>query len=139
MSDARTFLTAAGVLGFLAVAAGAFGAHGLREGMQLPPDRLAVFETGSRYAMYHALALLAAAFVAARAPSRAAVVAGWSFLGGTVIFSGTLWLLVLLDQRWLGAVTPVGGLALLVGWAALALAARRLPAQQPPERSEHGD
>jgi uncharacterized membrane protein YgdD (TMEM256/DUF423 family) len=104
------------VLGFLGVAAGAFGAHALRG--SLPPDRLEVFETAVRYQMYHALALALAGLLDASG-------AGWAFFAGTLVFSGSLYLLVLLDQRWLGAVTPIGGVLMLVGWAMLAMAAAR--------------
>ena len=109
------------VSAFVAVALGAFGAHALRG--RLVPDMLAVFEIGVRYQMYHALALLAVGGIAARWGGSAAVAAGWLFVAGTVLFSGSLYALAFTGQRWLGAVTPVGGAALLVGWAALAWAA----------------
>jgi uncharacterized membrane protein YgdD (TMEM256/DUF423 family) len=83
-----------------------------------------VFETGARYQMYHALALCAVAWASPRWGG-AAVAAGWLFVAGTVIFSGSLYLLSLSGQRWLGAITPVGGLAFLLGWLALAAAAWR--------------
>jgi uncharacterized membrane protein YgdD (TMEM256/DUF423 family) len=108
---------------FLAVAAGAFGAHALRS--SLSPDLLVVFETGARYQMYHALALLAVAWIAARWPGAAVRVAGWSFVAGTVLFSGSLYALALTGERGFGAVTPLGGVAFLVGWASLALASWR--------------
>jgi uncharacterized membrane protein YgdD (TMEM256/DUF423 family) len=108
-------------LGFLAVAAGAFGAHALRA--RLTPGDLDIFETAARYQMYHALALFAAAWMLSRWPGGAAQAAGWLFLGGTIVFSGSLYLLVFTGQRWLGAVTPLGGVALLAGWLALAWAA----------------
>ena len=111
------------VLGVLAVAAGAFGAHALRA--RLTPGDLAIFETAARYQMYHALALLAAAWAVGRWPGVPAQAAGWLFLGGTLVFSGSLYLLVLTGQRWLGAITPIGGLGLLAGWAALAWAVAR--------------
>lgn len=119
----RPWWIAGGVSGFLAVAAGAFGAHGLKD--RLTPDLLAVWETGARYQMYHALALLAVASLVARAPSNVARVAGWAFLLGTVLFSGSLYALALTGERWLGAVTPFGGLAFLSGWLALAFAGAR--------------
>jgi len=110
------------VSGGLAVAAGAFGAHALQG--RVDEDLLAVFETGARYQMYHALALLAVAWVASRRPqSRAVGVAGWSFVAGSLVFSGSLYILALSGVRWWGAVTPLGGVTLLVGWAALARAA----------------
>jgi uncharacterized membrane protein YgdD (TMEM256/DUF423 family) len=116
-----------GVLGacsaFLAVAAGAFGAHALRA--RVGADLLATFETAARYQMYHALALLAVAWLTTRTPAPQVVWAGWLFVLGTVVFSGSLYALVLLNQRWLGAVTPLGGLAFLCGWLCLAWAAAR--------------
>jgi uncharacterized membrane protein YgdD (TMEM256/DUF423 family) len=119
----RTFAVIGAVLGFLGVAAGAFGAHALRA--RLTPEDLATFETAARYQMYHALALLAVAWAASRWPGAAASAAGWLFLSGTLVFSGSLYLLVFTGARWLGAVTPLGGLALLAGWLALAWAAAR--------------
>jgi uncharacterized membrane protein YgdD (TMEM256/DUF423 family) len=106
----------------ISVAAGAFGAHALRE--RLAPDMLAVFETGARYQMYHALALLAVAGAVGRWPGPATA-AGWLFVAGTVLFSGSLYLLALTGHRWLGAITPLGGLAFIAGWAALVWAALR--------------
>ena len=119
----RTFLALGALSGGLAVAAGAFGAHGLRG--RLSPDLMVVFETAARYQMYHALALIALAAIAGRLYGRGAEVAGWLFVAGTVIFSGSLYLLALGGPRWLGAVTPLGGLCFLVGWAALAWSAVR--------------
>ncbi len=101
------------VLMFLDVALGAFGAHGLKD--RLTPELLAVFETGVRYQAYHALGLLMIA--ALRGPDKAA----WCFLGGIVLFSGSLYALALTGVRWLGAITPVGGLLFLAGWLLLAL------------------
>ncbi len=121
----RTFLLLGALSAGLAVALGAFGAHGLRA--RLSPADLATFETGARYQMYHALALLAVAWVAAQAPGALPRAAGWLFVAGTVVFSGSLYVLVLTGQRWLGAVTPIGGVAFLAGWACLALAALRTP------------
>jgi uncharacterized membrane protein YgdD (TMEM256/DUF423 family) len=105
----------------IAVALGAFGAHGLRE--RLVPDMLTVFEVGVRYQMYHALALLAVGAVAGRFPGGAVAAAGWLFVAGTVLFSGSLYALAFTGQRWLGAVTPLGGVAFLAAWGALAWAA----------------
>jgi uncharacterized membrane protein YgdD (TMEM256/DUF423 family) len=85
----------------------------------------AVFETAARYHMYHALALLAAAWAFTRWPGGPVIAAGWLFVAGTVLFSGSLYLLALTGQRWLGAITPLGGLAFIAGWAALAWAALR--------------
>jgi uncharacterized membrane protein YgdD (TMEM256/DUF423 family) len=108
---------------FLAVAAGAFGAHGLRT--RLPPDLLQVFETAARYQMYHALGLFAVAWALTRWPGALPQWAGWLFVAGTVLFSGSLYVLALSGVRWLGAITPLGGLAFLAGWACLALTARK--------------
>ena len=113
----RLFGIFGGAFGFLAVALGAFGAHALRG--RLTPADLAIFETGVRYQMYHALALLLVAALLARGGGGAASLAGWGFTAGIVVFSGSLYLMVFTGQRWLGAVTPIGGLAFLVGWAAL--------------------
>jgi uncharacterized membrane protein YgdD (TMEM256/DUF423 family) len=107
----------------LAVAAGAFGAHALQE--RLPPERLSIFEVAARYHMYHALGMLAAGWVLDRWPHPAARAAGWLFAMGTVLFSGSLYTLALSGLRWLGAITPFGGLAFLAGWLALAWAALR--------------
>ena len=119
----RAFALAGAVSAFLAVAAGAFGAHALRA--RLPADLLAVFETAARYQMYHALALLAVAILAARWPGMPLRAAGWLFIGGTVVFSGSLYLLALTGTRWLGAITPLGGLCFIAGWLALAIAGWR--------------
>ncbi len=118
----RVLFALGAVLGCLAVALGAFGAHALST--RLAPDRLAIYETGVRYQMYHALALLAAAWACERfgAPAGAA---GWTFLAGIVVFSGTLYALAFGAPRWLGAVTPIGGLCFLAGWLLLAWSAVR--------------
>jgi len=99
------------------VALGAFAAHGLKA--SLAPDLLAAFETGVRYQMYHVFALVAAAWGWARWQTRAFVLAGWLFIAGMVVFSGSLYLLALTGTRWLGAITPLGGLAFLAGWLCL--------------------
>lgn len=117
----RIWIIWAAVHGFMAVACGAFGAHGLRD--RVEPRMLEIFETGSRYQMYHALALLAVAWLSARQGGSAIQAAGWCFALGACVFSGSLYLLVLLDQRWLGAITPIGGVGLLAGWALLGVAA----------------
>ncbi|MBI1372657.1 MAG: DUF423 domain-containing protein [Phycisphaera sp.] len=116
----RRFVILAGILGCTGVIAGAFGAHGL-EG-RLDAHMLDVWNTGARYQIYHAIALLGAAWVCERFPGRAATVAGWLFVVGVVIFSGSLYALALSGIKWLGAVTPLGGLALIVGWALLGVA-----------------
>ncbi|HEX2078837.1 MAG TPA: DUF423 domain-containing protein [Longimicrobium sp.] len=118
----RTFWVLGCVFGFLAVAAGAFGAHALRA--RLGTEMLAVWETAARYQMYHALALLAVAMAASRWPAGGWSTAGWLFAAGIAIFCGSLYLLALTGTRWLGAVTPLGGLCFLAGWIALALAGR---------------
>lgn len=117
----RTFLLAGAVAGFIGVAFGAFGAHGLRG--RLSPDMLSVFETGVRYQMYHALALLLTAIVAGRADSRAVVAAGWLFVTGIALFSGSLYVLAVTGVTAFGAITPIGGVAFLAGWVCLAVAA----------------
>lgn len=119
----RTFLVLGALSGAISVAAGAFGAHALKA--RLSPDLLAVFETGARYQMYHALGLGLAAWAAARFPGAASSWAGWLFLAGTVLFSGSLYALALTGVRALGAVTPFGGVAFIAGWIALAAAALR--------------
>ncbi|HYP53798.1 MAG TPA: DUF423 domain-containing protein [Pyrinomonadaceae bacterium] len=116
----RVFFAAGAVSAFVAVAAGAFGAHGLKS--RLSAEMLDTFEVGARYQMYHALALLAAAWALSRWPGGAAATAGWMFLAGTLLFSGSLYLLSLTGVKWLGAITPLGGLAFLVGWLCLAWA-----------------
>jgi len=115
----RAFALAGALSAFLAVAAGAFGAHALRA--RLAPDLLTVFETGARYQMYHALALFAVVWASNRWPGIPMRAAGWLFIGGTLVFSGSLYLLALTGARWLGAITPLGGLLFLAGWAALAI------------------
>ena len=114
----RTFFALGAALAGIAVAAGAFGAHGLRA--RLEPDMLAVFETAVRYQMYHALALLAVAWAITRWPAGNAQLAGWLFVAGIVVFSGSLYVLALSGTRWLGAITPVGGVCFLAGWGVLA-------------------
>lgn len=123
MEPTRLFFGLGALLALVGVALGAFGAHGLRS--TLSAADLATFETGVRYQMYHALALLAVAWATARWPGGTAALAGWLFLAGILVFSGSLYTLVLTGQRWLGAVTPLGGLAFLAGWGLLAWAAFR--------------
>jgi uncharacterized membrane protein YgdD (TMEM256/DUF423 family) len=119
----RLFAGLGAVSAFLSVAAGAFGAHALRA--RLGTEYLAVFETGARYQMYHALGLFVVAWVTARWPGSLAVWAGWLFLAGTVLFSGSLYALALTGTRWVGAITPLGGVAFLAGWLCLAVAMLR--------------
>ena len=118
----RLFFIAAAVAGCIGVALGAFAAHGLKA--RLEPQLLAAFETGVRYQMYHVFGLLAAAWGHARWPGRSFGIAGWLFVAGIVLFSGSLYLLALTGERWPGAITPVGGLAFLGGWLCLAWGAR---------------
>lgn len=117
----RFFLAAGAVSALLAVAAGAFAAHGLSA--RLEPKWIEVFKTGAQYQMYHALAMIAVAVVAGLIPGRLVPAAGWCFLGGTLVFSGSLYILAVTQVRWLGAITPIGGVAFLAGWALLAWAA----------------
>jgi uncharacterized membrane protein YgdD (TMEM256/DUF423 family) len=119
----RTFFVAGALSAFVSVAAGAFGAHGLKG--RLSPEMLEIFETGARYQMYHALALVAAAWAQTRWPGALVSASGWLFVAGTVLFSGSLYVLSLTGLRWLGAVTPLGGLAFLAGWLCLAAACWR--------------
>ncbi len=120
----RLFFAAGSASAFLAVALGAFGAHGLRN--ILAADALAIFETGVRYQMYHALALLAVGLLTAvRGSSGTLTASGWLFVIGTIIFSGSLYLLSVTGIRWLGAITPLGGVCFLVAWALLVVSALR--------------
>ena len=119
----RQFALLGSLSAAIAVGAGAFGAHALRT--RIAPDLLAVFETGARYQMYHALALRGWAAAAERWSPALAWAAGWLFVAGTVLFSGSLYALALTGARGLGAVTPFGGVCFLAGWVCLGLAAMR--------------
>lgn len=129
----RLFLILGACSAAIAVAAGAFGAHALRA--RVEPRLLEVFETGARYQMYHALALVAVAWVLTRdagagplaAPmaGRWAVASGWLFVAGTLFFSGSLYAMALTGARWLGAVTPLGGICFIAGWVCLAAGVAR--------------
>jgi uncharacterized membrane protein YgdD (TMEM256/DUF423 family) len=121
----RGWLVAGALNAFLAVAAGAFGAHALRA--RLTPDLLAIFEVGARYHMYHALGLVAVGLLAQVRPQPLLGWAGGAMLAGIVLFSGSLYALSLSGVRALGAITPLGGLGFLAGWALLALACLRAP------------
>lgn len=125
MTSARVFLALGSASAFLAVAGGAFGAHALRR--RLDENLLAVFETGIRYQMYHALALLAVAWAMDRWGGGLVAASGWLFVAGTVVFSGSLYLLALSGQRMFGAVTPIGGVAFLGGWLVLLIGVLRAP------------
>ena len=132
----KSFLLAASILGFLAVAFGAFGAHALRQ--RLSPDMLNVFEIGVRYQMYHVFALFVVAAAsmhfgsggtgagASAGALRLLTIGGWSFVAGILIFSGSLYALALTGTGMFGAITPIGGLGLLIGWACLAFFAASL-------------
>ena len=120
---ARWWLFIGSVAGFLGVAGGAFGAHALKS--RLSEQMLANFETGTRYLLAHAVALLVVGVLAGREGVGDLRWAGYSFTFGMVVFTGSLWLMALTSTRWLGAITPIGGTALIVGWIALALAAFR--------------
>jgi uncharacterized membrane protein YgdD (TMEM256/DUF423 family) len=117
----KTFLLIGAVAGFLAVAFGAFGAHALRG--RLSPEMLGVFETGVRYQMYHALAILVVGLMLGRMGGWLFSTAAWLFTGGIVLFSGSLYVLALSGVTTFGAVTPIGGLLFLAGWACLIVGA----------------
>jgi uncharacterized membrane protein YgdD (TMEM256/DUF423 family) len=117
----RNFLLIGAVAAFLGVALGAFGAHGLRG--RLSPEMLSVFQTGVQYQMYHAIALILVAGIMSRMSGWLIQTAGWCFAAGIVLFSGSLYLLAVTGVTMLGAITPIGGLAFLAGWACLAFAA----------------
>ncbi|WP_096607896.1 DUF423 domain-containing protein [Calothrix sp. NIES-2100] len=119
----QIFLSIAAVLGGLSVAAGAFGAHALRD--KISERSLEIFDTASRYQMYHALALLLVALLLSRteSPPFTLIASGWLFIIGIAIFSGSLYALSLTGVKSLGAIAPLGGAAFIAGWGALALAA----------------
>ena len=116
----RMFGATGAILGALGVALGAFGAHGLKD--RVEASSIEVWQTAASYQMWHALALIAVAWVMAEGSSTAARVSGYAFTVGVVLFSGSLYVLVLSGQKWLGAITPLGGLAFIVGWVSLAVA-----------------
>ncbi len=116
----RTLMMIGALFGAMAVLLGAFGAHGLK-GI-VTAERLAVFETAVRYQFFHALALLFVGLLAQRSVSSLFGLSGWLFVAGVLIFSGSLYALVLSSSRWLGAITPIGGLAMIAGWLVLAVA-----------------
>ena len=119
----RVFFLYGTVSALVGVAAGAFGAHGLKG--RLDPEMLSVFKVGVQYQMYHAFALIAAAGAHTKWPSRFVRIGGWLFVIGTILFSGSLYLLSVSGVKWLGAITPLGGLAFLAGWGCIAWAAWR--------------
>jgi uncharacterized membrane protein YgdD (TMEM256/DUF423 family) len=118
------FATGAALCG-LGVLLGAFGAHALAG--RITPEMLSVFETGVRYHLVHGLALLGVAWAASRWPSGLINAAGWLFVLGVIVFSGSLYVLSITGVRWLGAITPIGGLCFTVGWLLLAVGAMRAP------------
>ena len=125
----RIFIVLSGVLGFSAVALGAFGAHALRSRLESLPDgvkRLEWWNTAAHYHLIHALALALAAWLVHRGAGTSGSVAGWSFVAGVALFSGSLYLMTITGQTKLGAITPIGGLFFLVGWGAVAVAGWRL-------------
>jgi uncharacterized membrane protein YgdD (TMEM256/DUF423 family) len=118
---AKTFLLIGSLTALLAVVIGAFGAHGVRD--KIPADMLAIYQTGVQYHFYHALGLLGVGLVGLHTPNSAALKwSGWLMLIGMIIFSGSLYLLSLTGLRWLGAITPIGGVAFIAAWALLAIA-----------------
>jgi uncharacterized membrane protein YgdD (TMEM256/DUF423 family) len=116
----KSLMIAGALLAALAVAAGAFGAHALAA--RLSPERLATWETAARYHMYGALSVVLVALALSRFPSSLLSAAGWVLVTGTVVFGGTVYMLALGGPRWLGAITPLGGLALIAGWVLVAVA-----------------
>jgi uncharacterized membrane protein YgdD (TMEM256/DUF423 family) len=119
----QIFISVAALLGGLSVAAGAFASHALRE--KLSERAIEIFETGARYQMYHALALLLVALLLSRAEAAQSILmaSGIAFIVGVVMFSGSLYTLSLTNIKWLGAIAPLGGAAFIVGWSCLAVAA----------------
>jgi len=117
----KTFFVLGSIFGFLGVAIGAFGAHGLKT--RLAPEMLAIFEIGARYQMYHALALLAVAWAMSQSSQNLFPLSGWLFVFGIIVFSGSLYVLALTGVKVWGAITPAGGMLLLLGWLVLVLAA----------------
>ena len=137
-SSLRHFLFLGSLFALTGVAAGAFGVHVLKT--ILDANMLVVYDTATRYQMYHAFALFVVAWTGYQFPQANVGAAGWCFVGGTVLFSGSLYLVALLGIRWLGAVTPVGGVLFLVGWGLLGWGCWK--ATQPAERAQgemHGN
>ena len=120
---ARWWLLIASIAGFLGVAGGAFGAHALKT--RISEQMLANFDTGTQYLMVHAVALLVVGVLSGRENVGDLSAVGWCFTVGMVIFTGSLWIMALTGQRWLGAITPIGGTSLIIGWLAFALAAAK--------------
>jgi len=114
----RLFFALGALSAFIGVAMGAFAAHGLKG--RLSPEMLSTFEVGARYQMYHALALIVVAWAQTRWGGTLTTASGWLFVSGTILFSGSLYVLSISGVKWLGAITPFGGLAFLAGWSCLA-------------------
>lgn len=121
----RRFIVVGALLAALGVMLGAFGSHGLRAHFAANPDLEPTFQTASEYHLIHALGLLAAGWIAAQWPGRLAVWGGWLLVAGVILFSGSLYILSVFNVRVMGAVAPLGGTALILGWLCLALAAWR--------------
>lgn len=121
----KLWLTIGALSGFFAVALGAFGSHGLAH--RVPPEQITTFEIGVRYHMYHALALFAVAWLASREPGALVSTAGWAFVAGIVLFSGSLYFLGLTGSKALVLVTPLGGVAFMIGWLCLFATGLKLP------------
>lgn len=119
----KIFLAIAGLLGALSVASGAFASHALKDSLNV--EALGIWETATRYQMYHVLALILVALLLTRneIASSSLNIAGWSFISGIVLFSGSLYALSLSGIKWLGAIAPLGGLAFIIGWVAIAISA----------------
>jgi uncharacterized membrane protein YgdD (TMEM256/DUF423 family) len=124
----RIFFLFGALSALVGVVAGAFGAHGLKA--RLDPEMLSIFEVGVRYQMYHAFALIAAAWWHNKWPSRFVTIGGWLFFAGTLLFSGSLYVLSMSGEKWLGMITPFGGVAFIAGWGCLAWAAWRARANR---------
>ena len=122
---AKIFISMSAILGLLGVALGAFGSHGLKE--KLSADMMSVYQTGSHYHLIHALALLGIGILARQMDATAIKVAGISMIFGILVFSGSLYALAISGIRILGAITPIGGVGFMIGWAALAVAAIQNP------------
>jgi uncharacterized membrane protein YgdD (TMEM256/DUF423 family) len=129
-SNLRIWTILGALFAFLAVAGGAFGAHALKN--HLSPNDLSTFEIGVRYQMYHALGLFVVGWLVESGRSRPARVAGVLFCAGILVFCGSLYLLVLTGPRWLGAITPMGGVCFMVGWLFVAVAAFRSKNPEQP-------
>ena len=119
----RFFFALGSGFALIAVITGAFAAHALKT--RLSPDMFQTFEVAARYQMYHALGLIAVAWAASQWSNQLIATSGWLFVAGIVIFSGSLYILSLTGVRWLGAITPIGGVAFIIGWGCLLWAAIR--------------